>query len=296
MTISRRTLLAAAAAAVAAPHRLLAASQNKPAAESSSAEQWKPQLGLVTYNWGKAWDLPTVIKNCETTGFGGVELRSTHKHGVEISLSSAKRREVKRLFSQTDVELVGLGSACEYHSPDPAVVAKNIEETKAFVKLCHDVGGSGVKVRPNGIPKDVPREKTLAQIGRSLRTVAEFAEDYGVKIRLEVHGRQSQELPNIKTMMDVADHPNAVVCWNCNPGELAGKGLKHNFDLVKDKINIIHIHDLRNDAYPWAKLFTLLKGISFSGWTLLEDGRVPKDIVGAMKENTAVWKKLVANA
>ena len=117
-----------------------------------------------------------------------------------------------------------------------------------------------------------------------------------MKIRLEVHGRQSQEIPHIKTMMDVADHPNAVVCWNCNPTDLKGKGLKHNFNLVKEKINIIHIHDLRNDAYPWPALFTLLKGIDFSGWTLLEDGRVPKDIVAAMKENTEVWKKLVVGA
>ena len=27
------------------------------------------QLGLVTYMWGADWDLPTLIKNCEATGF-----------------------------------------------------------------------------------------------------------------------------------------------------------------------------------------------------------------------------------
>ena len=27
------------------------------------------RLGLVTYNWGKDWDLETLIKNCEATGF-----------------------------------------------------------------------------------------------------------------------------------------------------------------------------------------------------------------------------------
>ena len=44
-------------------------------------------LGLVTYLWGKDWDLPTLIANCEATNFAGVELRSTHKHGVEVTLS-----------------------------------------------------------------------------------------------------------------------------------------------------------------------------------------------------------------
>ena len=266
------------------------------AAEESRVAKTKMQLGLVTYNWGKDWDVPTLIKNCEATGFEGVELRSTHKHGVEITIDSKRRKEVARQFADSKVELVGLGSACEYHSPDPAVVKKNIEETKAFIKLCKDVGGSGVKVRPNGIPQDVPIENTLEQIGKSLREVAKFGADHGVAIRVEVHGRNgSAELPNIQRMMEVADHPNAVVCWNCNPTDLNGKGLKHNFDLVKEKIGTIHIHDLRSTSYPWKEIFSLLKSANFSGWTLLEEGKVPTDIIAAMHENRAVWNQLVQN-
>ena len=34
------------------------------------------KLGLVTYLWGRDWDLPTLIANCEKTGFLGVELRT----------------------------------------------------------------------------------------------------------------------------------------------------------------------------------------------------------------------------
>jgi sugar phosphate isomerase/epimerase len=252
------------------------------------------RLGLVTYNWGKAWDLPMVIANCAATGFTGVELRSTHKHGVEITLGSAERKEVAKRFADSSVELAGLGSACEYHSPDPAEVKKNIDETKEFVRLCHDLGCGGVKVRPNGLPKEVPVEKTLEQIGNSLRKVAEYGAGYGVAIRVEVHGRGTSELPHIKTMMDVADHENAYVCWNCNSLDLEGDGLEHNFKLVADKINTVHIHDLRGDQYPWKQLFGLLKGQNFSGWTLLEDGNVPKDIVAAMHENRKIWDQLVS--
>ncbi|WP_417748775.1 sugar phosphate isomerase/epimerase family protein [Rosistilla oblonga] len=271
----------------------LLASRPQLVAAAEKADGMK--LGLVTYNWGRDWDVPTLIRNCEETGFRGVELRSTHKHGVEISLDAGQRREVAKQFADSDVELVGLGSACEYHSPDPAIVKKNIDETKQFIKLCKDVGGSGVKVRPNGIPKNVPIEKTLTQIGLSLREVAKFGAEHGVVIRLEVHGRDgSSELPNIHRMMEVADHPNAVVCWNCNSTDLAGQGLQHNFDLVKEKINVVHIHDLRNNNYPWEQIFAMLKQSQFAGWTLLEDGKVPDDIVAAMHENRKVWDGLVA--
>ena len=160
MAFSRRTFLQSTTAAFAAG---LVPARPSAAGAKSDADL---RLGLVTYNWGKEWDLPTLIHNCEATGFGGIELRSTHKHGVEITLNAKERREVRDRFADSPVKLVGLGSACEYHSADQTVVARNIEETKAFVKLCHDVGGKGVKVRPNGLPKGVPVRKTLEQIGR----------------------------------------------------------------------------------------------------------------------------------
>ncbi|MBS0209478.1 MAG: sugar phosphate isomerase/epimerase [Planctomycetes bacterium] len=250
------------------------------------------ELGLVTYMWGANWDLPTVIKNCQLTGFKGVELRSGHKHGVEPTLSADERREVAKRFADSGVDLVGLGSACEYHSADPAVVKQNIELTKEFVVLCHDCGGGGVKVRPNGLPKDVPVEKTLEQIGRAMNEVATFAAGYGVQIRLEVHGAGTQEVPNIKTIMDVATHPNATVCWNCNPTDLNGKGLQHNFDLVKDRLGTIHIHDLIT-SYPWQPLFDLLNGVKFKGWTLVEEGKQTEDPIRVMQYYRLLWERMV---
>lgn len=249
------------------------------------------KLGLVTYLLGRDWDVPTLIKNCTATGFEGVELRSTHAHGVEPTLNDRQRAEVQARFTDSEVELVGLGSACEYHSADPAVVRKNIEETKAFVKLCHDVGGSGVKVRPNGLPAGVPVDKTLEQIGKALRECAEFGEGYGVAIRLEVHGRETGRLDYIRTMMDVADHPNAVVCWNSNPTDLEEGSIDRTFNLVADKIGIVHIHDLYN-SYPYDRLFDLLQGRGFDGYCLSESP-ASSDPVRVMHYYRALWDRMV---
>ncbi len=289
MTISRRTFLNASAAMLAPlafPCRSFAA--------PAKASQTGMKLGLVTYNWGKDWDLPTVIANCAATGFTGVELRSSHKHGVELTLTESERKDVRKRFADSPVEFVGPGSACEYHSPDPAVLKKNIEETKAFIKLSHDCGGTGVKVRPNGFAKGVPPEQTIHQIGKALGDLAKFAADYNQELRLEVHGPNTSSLPVIHQIMQIAEHPLAKVCWNCNPTDLAGEGLEANFKLVADRIATVHIHDLRSTSYPWEPLFELLKGINFSGWTLLEEGKVPADPVEAMRENHKIWNTLTA--
>lgn len=249
------------------------------------------QLGLVTYMWGAEWDLPTLIKNCQETGFEGVELRSTHKHGVEPTLSADERKEVARQFAHSGVQLVGLGTACEYHAADPAIVKKNIEETKAFIRLSHDCGSSGVKVRPNGIPEGVDVDKTLEQIGRSLNEVAAYGEGYGVTIRLEVHGPGTSDLTRIQKIMQVADHPGATVCWNCNDTDMSGEGLRHNFNLVAKRLGTVHIHDLISE-YPWVDLFGLLKEVQFEGWTLVEEGSPTSDPVRVMKYYRLLWERL----
>ncbi len=164
----------------------------------SSVSKPKMRYGLVTYQWGKDWDLPTLIKNCETAGFEGVELRTQHAHGVETTLNATERAEVKKRFADSSVVNVGYGSNWEYHSSDPAELQRNIEQTKEYIKLCHDMGATGLKVKPNTLPNDVPREKTIAQIAASLNEVGKFGEDYGQLIRVEVHGRITQELPVMK--------------------------------------------------------------------------------------------------
>ena len=119
------------------------------------------KLGLVTYNMAKDWDIPTIIENCTETGFEGVELRTTHAHGVEVELSASERASIKKQFQDSPIEIAGLGSAFDYHAVDQSVVRQNIEGTKLYSQLAADVGAPGVKVRPNGLPEEVPVEKTL---------------------------------------------------------------------------------------------------------------------------------------
>jgi len=242
------------------------------------------QLGLVTYQWGADWDLPTLIANCQKTGFAGVELRTTHKHGVEPSLDAAARKEVAKRFADCQVELVGLGTTCEFHSPDAAVLRKNIEETKQWVQLAKDLGCPSVKVRPNGLPKDVPEEKKLEQIGRSIRECAQAASEAGVRIQLEVHGAETQRVPRIVKMLTYADrHPAFWLCWNSNPTDLMDGGFDKNFALLKSRIGQVHMRDLYVEEYPWQRLINNLQDMKFEGYCFAELGETSTDGVRVLK-------------
>ena len=250
------------------------------------------KVGIVTYNIAKDWDLDTIIRNCEATGMEGVELRTTHAHGVEVTLNPKEREEVKQKFNDSNVELVGLGSAFEYHAIDPEEVKRNIEGTKDYAVLARDVGASGIKVRPNGLQEKagIPVEKTLEQIGLALRECGEFAADYGIQIRLEVHGRGTSYVPNIRTILDVADHPNVVACWNSNAGEVENGSIKQYFDLLAGRIGLVHTRDLIA-GYPWAELFGLLQASGYDGYCLAEIPGSPEP-ERILKYYRAVWDAL----
>jgi sugar phosphate isomerase/epimerase len=260
----------------------------------------KFKLGLVTYNTAANWDLPTVLKVCKEVGIAAVECRTTHKHGVEPSLTAEQRKDVKKQFADSGVVFWGCGSVCEFHATDPAVVKKNIEDCKRFVDLVKDIGGTGVKVRPNGLPKGVPVEKTLEQIGKSLIECGKAAENAGIEIWVEVHGAGTQIPANVKTFMEHCGHKSVGLTWNSNAADVEDGSVKKSFGLLKQWIRSCHINDLENDAkgtYPYRELFSLLRGINYGRYTMIEVGKTPPSVevgLAFLKEYKKLWTKLAA--
>ena len=247
------------------------------------------KLGTVTYNIATDWDVPTLIANLTEARFDAVELRTTHRHGVEIALSPAARADIRRRFDDSPIRIGGLGTTCEYHAADAAVVRRNVDETKAWVLLARDIGAPSVKVRPNGLPKDVPEEKTLEQIGKALAECGTFAREHGVTVQLEVHGEGSSRLPRIRKILDYGgNHPGVRVCWNSNPTDLLDGGFDATFALVRDQIGQVHMRDLFAD-YPWRRLLTALSAMSFDGYCFAEIPESP-DPVRVLKYFRALFR------
>ena len=111
---TRRSILASASALAAAvaglqiPEILLAEPQSQSKRLKTTTDGGM-SFGLVTYQWGKDLDLPTLIDTCEKSGLTGVELRTEHRHAVEPALSKAERDAVRKRFEASSIELIGYG-------------------------------------------------------------------------------------------------------------------------------------------------------------------------------------------
>jgi len=295
--LSRRTFLGSTAALGAAG---IASVAIQPA-KAADADDVAIGFGLVTYMWGADWDLPTLLENCRKTNCPGVELRTTHAHKVEPELNEQQRADVAKRFGDAGVTCVGIGSDERFDNPDPAVVKKAIERSKQFIRLSHDIGGSGVKVKPDKFWPNVEKQKTIEQIGKALNELGEYAAGFGQQVRLEVHG-QCGELPTIKAIMDVATDDNVAVCWNSNKTDLTGDGsaaenLAKNFELVHKRFGATcHIHELAAPDYPFQDLVNLLVKSKWEGWCLMENASKPADRVAAMAAERKLFDAMIKKA
>jgi len=270
-------------------------------ADARAAAPGRLHLGLVTYNVAKDWDLDTLLRLVRVAGFEGVELRTTHAHGVEPNLTPAQRTTVRSKCADAGLTQVSLGSVCEFQSPDAAVVRRNVEECRQWVLLAKDIGAKGVKVRPNGLPKDVPEEKTLAQIGGALAECGAFAREHGVEIWMEVHGEGTKLPVNSRRIMDACAHPSVGLTWNSNdtdvstlPGVVAERGsVREALELLRPFVRCCHITDLWG-GYPYAELFALLRETGYQGFTLAEYAQPVPAVAGAawLERYRQRWEEL----
>jgi len=256
----------------------------------------KMRFGLMTYQWGIDWDVPTLIANCTTAKAYAVELRTSahYAHGVELTMGEAERREVKKRFADSPVQVIGLASAERFDSPDPEKLNQAIEIVKGHCKLSQDVGGKGVRVVPNDYNPEIPKEKTIEQISRALNTVGKFAADYGQRIRLENHG-SAGDLVSLRKIMEGVDQPNVRIKLNGEPKD--GLEFAQRFAMVKPYLDdTLHFHELDRGDFPYQLQSDLLIDAGWNGWWLLEASSKPPDRVQAMIQEHEMWDKIVAKS
>jgi len=256
----------------------------------------KMRFGFTSYQWGADWDVPTTIANCTKAQAFGVELRTQEKYasGVEVSLSDAQRREVKKRFADSPVKLVGLACSEKYDWLEPAKLNEAIETTRAHLKLSQDVGGHGLRVFVNDFHKEVPHEKTIEQVARALNTVGKIGADYGQLIRLENHG-SAGDLVTIRKVMDGVNQKNVRIKLNGLPADAAD--FANRFPLVKNILDdTLHFHELGRGDFPYQLQSDLLIDAGWDGVWLLEASSKVPDRYQALVDQHRLWDAMVAQS
>lgn len=234
------------------------------------------KLALLTYNLAKTWDLDHIIQAAKDYGFAGIEFRveANHAHGVELERTAQERKEILNRIQDAYLEVACLGTSSRFENPDPAERKKMIDRTKRYIELASDLNCERIRVFGNDIPAGADREEVVEYVAESLTTLGEFAEPYGVDVLLEMHG-QFNYWGFSRTAVEIADHPNVALLYNCDPRDLVAGSVASTYSRIRGWVRHVHMHAFVG-PYPYPELFDLLQDDGYEGYCSSEvDQEVP---------------------
>ena len=246
----------------------------------------------MTYGVLKALSRADLLSVLKDNGFEGVEFRTdaNHGHGVEASIGSEERQQVVTDCAAAGIEICSVATGNRYHELDAADVEGNIEETKQRMQLALDLGAPRVRVFGNNFPKEVSKEKTIAQVAEALKELCAYGADIGVKPSLELHGEFDWQA--CKAVAEQVDHDNFGLIWNSTSQDIVDGSLEKALDAVWPWLDHVHLHDLAGQGYPYRELFRRLSQRGYTGFMSAEAERKPENTAGYLPMFVAYYGDL----
>lgn len=218
--------------------------------------------------------LAEMLETAHRFGYDGVEPRldSKHAHGIEVSTSVERRREIREMVEASGVRLACLATSINY--ADPSTVEEAILQTHDRIDLAADVGALSIRVFGGRIPEGITREAAINQLVSALAQIAEHAAERSVTICLETHDDWCDPI-HVAAVLDRVNHPAVGANWDImHPVRRAGKTMDEAFEILKPWIRHLHIHDcIGKDLAPIGsgeidhrRALELLKSINYAGF------------------------------
>lgn len=198
------------------------------------------------------WTLDKILDVAVANQYKGIEIRGIQR---EMDLSKSPHfnndesiKATKQKFADKGLKIVGLGSSAAMHHPQGAERSKAMDEAKRFIEIADKAGCPYVRVFPNNIPKDTPKEKTMDLMVAGLNDLAKFSKNTGVKVLMETHGDLIWSDDIAKVMSQVDDKQVALVWDISNMWTVTKEDPAVVFDKIKKWVKHTHIKDIKLDG------------------------------------------------
>jgi sugar phosphate isomerase/epimerase len=194
------------------------------------------------------WTLDKILDVAVANNYKGIEIRGIQRE-MDLSKSplfnsDANIKETKRKFSDKNLKIVGLGSSAAMHHADPAERSKSMDEAKRFIEIAHKAGCPYVRVFPNNLPKDRPKEKTMELIASGLNDLAKFSKGTDVKVLMETHGDVIWSDDLVK-VMNAVDASQVGLVWDIsNMWTVTKEDPKIVYEKIRKWVRHTHIKDI----------------------------------------------------
>lgn len=254
-------------------------------------------LNLLLWTGELHEGLLPVLESLKKMGYDGVEL-PLFNTGLDYAAWGKRLDDLG--LKRTSVTI--RGEADNPISPDPAVRAKSIENTKLAIDCAHAVGASAL-VGPihsalGYFSGQGPTADEWKWGVESMRPVAEYAAQAGVVLGLEAVNRF--ECYFVNTAADLTrfvrdvNHPSCRAMYDTFHAHIEEKSIPEAIRVCAPVL--CHVHISENDRSTpgkgnvrWKENFDTLKEVGYNGWMMIEAfGLALPELVAATK----IWRRM----
>jgi len=115
---------------------------------------------------------------------------------------------LKRMLAEKGLVIVAVSPATDYLKFTPEEQRQQIEHTKANVDLAVKLGAQVVRIFAGGeIPEGRSWDECVRTVADQLRECAKYAEEMGVKLGIESHGKFGTDLNALAAIIERVDSP-----------------------------------------------------------------------------------------
>lgn len=163
-----------------------------------------------------SWSMPTLtvdeqIRIVKETGFTGIELICIERSTTDLDrLDAAERRRIRGLLDASGLDLPALHASVNPIDARPEIAARNQDRLRRSIDLAADLAGPegppAIVLMAYGTPDSYEADRT--RLADFFRGLAEYGEQRGVNLALELHVGQAIDRPERALwLLDAVGHP-----------------------------------------------------------------------------------------
>lgn len=237
--------------------------------------------------------MPEFIKWAHNIGLNHVEIKRDHDFIYPFNSN-----EIHKILRDYDITL-------GYHAPyrdfnlssiNPHTRINCVKQVKEIIELTRSIGGDYVNIHLGFIPDyypEIAKIKARESCIKSVREIAKFANDRGVKLYIENDPKKPNMLQfgeKVETLVEIINEVDEFIGITLDIGH-ANTSKIDIFEFIKtfkDKLHVIHLHDndgtadshlpLGKGNINFKEIFNTLKSIKNNDLIFLFEMKRYKDI------------------
>jgi D-psicose/D-tagatose/L-ribulose 3-epimerase len=259
-----------------------------------------PLFGAHAFIWAGEWTpeaAEKVIGGAARAGLDFVEIPLLHPESLDVS-------GTRELLDRYEI-----GCTCSLGLPKAAHLPFAPQKAEAFLKGAVDVTAAleapalsgAIYTHLGTLTGKPPKEDELAEIERTLKSVARYAAQKDISLGVEAVNRYETYLINLASqalaMVERIDEPNVFVHLDTYHMNIEEKGFYDPIVAAGQRMHYIHLSESDRGTpgtanVHWDEVFRALKAIGYEGYLVMESfAAINEDLAGA----TALWRDVVGD-